>query len=194
VAWLINAGTHYLTSGQAPARLGNAHPNIVPYEVFPTADDYVVLAVGNDAQFRRFCAFAGAPELADDGDYASNDARVRNRDRLVPILRKLTVEHPACHWLAGLEKLNVPCGPVNDLRQVFSDPQVLHRNMIVSLPHALAAEGEVSLIGNPLKFSETPVSYRRGPPVLGEHTEEVLAELLGIEGEELNSLREDATI
>ncbi len=194
VAWLINAGTHYLTSGQAPARFGNAHPNIVPYEVFPTADGYVVLAVGNDAQFQRFCTFAGAPGLADEVDYASNDARVRNRDTLVPTLRKLTVEHPTSHWLAGLEKVNVPCGPVNDLQQVFSDPQVLHRNMVVSLPHALAASGEVPLIGNPLKLSETPVTYRRGPPILGQHTDEVLAELLGLKSEELNSLREHAII
>ncbi len=194
VAWLINAGTHYLTSGRAPERLGNGHPNIVPYDVFPTADGHIALAVGNDAQFQRFCAFAGAPGLADDNDYASNDARVRNRDNLVPTLRKLTARHPTSHWLAGLEKVNVPCGPVNDLEQVFRDPQVRHRNMVVSLPHALAAEGQVQLIGNPLNLSETPVSYRRGPPVLGEHTEEVLGELLGLEGEELNRLREDAII
>ena len=194
VAWLINAGTHYLTSGQAPGRLGNAHPNIVPYDVFPTADGHIALAVGNDAQFQRFCAFAGAPGLADHADYVSNDARVRNRDHLVPTLRKLTAKHPTRHWLAGLEKANVPCGPVNDLEQVFSDPQVRHRNMVVSLPHALAAEGRVQLIGNPLKLSETPVSYRRGPPILGEHTEEVLGELLGIEGEDLNSLHENAII
>ena len=112
----------------------------------------------------------------------------------MPTLRKLTAKHPTCHWLAGLEKANVPCGPVNDLEQVFSDPQVRHRNMVVSLPHALAAEGRVQLIGNPLKLSETPVSCRRGPPILGEHTEEVLGELLGIEGEDLNRLRENAII
>ncbi len=194
VAWLINAGTHYLTSGRAPERLGNGHPNIVPYDVFPTADGHIALAVGNDAQFQRFCAFAGAPGLADDNDYASNDARVRNRDNLVPTLRKLTARHPTSHWLAGLEKVNVPCGPVNDLEQVFRDPQVRHRNMVVSLPHALAADGEVQLIGNPLKLSETPVSYRRGPPTLGQHTDEILGELLGIEGEELTGLREDAII
>ena len=194
VAWLINAGTHYLTCGQAPERLGNGHPNIVPYDVFPTADGHIALAVGNDAQFQRFCAFAGAPGIADDADYASNDARVRNRDKLVPTLRKLTAKHPTCHWLAGLEKVNVPCGPVNDLEQVFADPQVRHRNMVVSLPHALAADGQVQLIGNPLKLSETPVSYRRGPPTLGEHTDEILGELLGIEGEELTRLREDAII
>jgi crotonobetainyl-CoA:carnitine CoA-transferase CaiB-like acyl-CoA transferase len=194
VAWLINAGTHYLTCGQAPGRLGNGHPNIVPYDVFPTADGHIALAVGNDAQFRRLCAFAGAPELADDADYASNDARVRNRDALVPTLRKLTGRHATAHWLAGLEKVNVPCGPVNDLEQVFSDAQVLHRDMLVSLPHALAGGGEVRLIGNPLKLSETPVSYRRGPPILGQHTDEVLGELLGIEGQELNRLREDAII
>ena len=162
--------------------------------MFPTADGHIALAVGNDAQFQRFCAFAGAPGLADDNDYASNDARVRNRDNLVPTLRKLTARHPTSHWLAGLEKVNVPCGPVNDLEQVFRDPQVRHRNMVVSLPHALAADGEVQLIGNPLKLSETPVSYRRGPPTLGQHTDEVLGELLGIEGEELSRLREDAII
>jgi crotonobetainyl-CoA:carnitine CoA-transferase CaiB-like acyl-CoA transferase len=194
VAWLINAGTHYLTSGQAPRRLGNAHPNIVPYEVFPTADGYIALAVGNDAQFRRFCAFADAETLADDPDYATNDARVRNRDALVPKLRELTGRYPMAHWLEGLEKVNVPCGPVNDLEQVFSDPQVQHRGMVVSLPHALAGDGEVRLIGNPLKLSETPVDYRRGPPILGEHTDEVLGELLGIDADELDRLRADAII
>ena len=194
ISWLINAGTHYLTSGESPGRLGNAHPNIVPYEVFPTADGHIALAVGNDGQFARFCAFAGAPELADDPDYATNDARVRNREVLVPKLRALTGARPTADWLEGLEKANVPCGPVNDLDQVFSDPQVRHREMVITTPHALAGGGEVRLIGNPLNMSKTPVTYRRGPPTLGEHTDEILGEVLGMDGETLDGLRENGII
>ena len=194
VSWLINAGTHYLTSGESPGRLGNAHPNIVPYEVFPTADGHIALAVGNDGQFARFCAFAGAPAIAEDPDYATNDARVRNRAVLVPKLRELTGAKPTAEWLEGLEQANVPCGPVNDLDQVFSDPQVLHREMIITTPHALAGDGEVRLIGNPLNMPKTPVTYRRGPPTLGEHTDEVLGEVLGMDGEALDSLRENGII
>ena len=154
VAWLINAGLCYLTSGDVPGRMGNAHPNIVPYELFPTSDGYIALAVGNDEQFRRFCTFAGAAALAGDERYASNDSRVRNRERLVPELRRLTAAHPTDYWVDGLRGVGVPCGPVNDIEQVFSDPQLQHRDMIVSLAHPLAAGGDVRLIGNPIKLSE----------------------------------------
>lgn len=194
IAWLINGGLNYLTSGRVPGRLGNAHPNIVPYQTFPASDGHFILAVGNDQQFRRFCEFAKHPELADDPRYTTNTARVEHREVLVPLLADITRQQPRSHWLAGLEELGVPCGPVNDLEQVFADPQVQHRQMRVTLPHRLAGQGEVALIGNPLNFSATPVSYRRPPPTLGEHTGEVLEELLGFGAERLERLRDAGVI
>jgi crotonobetainyl-CoA:carnitine CoA-transferase CaiB-like acyl-CoA transferase len=194
IAWLINAGTMYLTSGEEPARLGNGHPNIVPYDVFPTADGYIALAVGNDAQYQRFCDYAGIPELAENDRYATNDGRVRNRRELMPELRKATVQHPTHHWLEGLARIGVPCGPVNTLAQAFADPQVQHREMTVSLPHPRAGGGQVRLIANPIKFSETPVSYHRAPPTLGQHTDEVLAEMLDMPEQERDALRRRGVI
>ncbi len=193
-AWLINAGLNYLTSGETPARMGNGHPNIVPYEVFPTADGYFALAVGNDAQFARFCEVAGHPELATDPRYATNKARVANRGELVPRIREITATRSRDDWLGSLEAVGVPCGPVNDIRQVFEDPQVQHRGMKISMPHPLAGSGQVDLIASPVRFSETPVSYRRAPPVLGQHTDEVLAELLDLDDDARRSLRERGII
>ena len=194
IAWLINGGLNYLTSGVVPGRLGNAHPNIVPYQVFPTGDGHIILAVGNDAQYRRFCEFAEAAELADDPRFATNAQRVRNRDALVPLIGELTRRHPAAHWLEGLERLGVPCGPVNDLEQVFADPQTEDRGMRISMPHPLAGSGAVDLIGNPIKLSATPVSYRRAPPTLGQHTDEVLEEWLGLGADERRQLHDSGVI
>ncbi len=194
VAWLINGGLYYLTSGEPPPRLGNAHPNIVPYQVVPASDGYFILAVGNDQQFRRFCEFAGGADLADDPRFARNADRVRNRDALLPLLENLTRVHPISHWLDGLEQRNVPCGPVNDLRQVFDDPQIRHREMRITMPHPLAGSGEVALTGNPLKLSATPVTYRRAPPVLGQDTDAVLEELLDLKGDERAQLRQQQVI
>jgi len=194
VAWLINSATHYLTSGEAPARYGNGHPNIVPYDAFATADGHVALAVGNDAQFRRWCEFAGVAELATDPRFATNDARVRNREQLLALVRERFAMHSSQYWIEGLERASVSCGPVNDIAEVFADPQVRHRRMEISLPHPLAGDGAVRLIGNPLNFSATPVSYRRAPPTLGEHSAEVLGEVLGIDDEELARLREDGVV
>lgn len=188
VAWLMNQGLNYLTSGQAPGRLGNAHPNIVPYQAFEAADGYIVLAVGNDGQFRRFCVFAGRPGLADDPRFATNRERVRNREALAPLIATLVRARPVGHWVEGLLDVNVPCGPVNGLDQVFADPQVVHRDMEITMEHPLAENG-VRLIGNPVKFSDTPVTYRRPPPLLGEHTDEVLAEMLGLDAAERDRLR-----
>jgi len=188
VAWLMNQGLNYLTSGTAPGRLGNAHPNIVPYQAFEAADGYIILAVGNDAQFQRFCAFAGTPELAESPDFTNNRQRVRNREDLVSTIAPLIRQYSVRHWLEGLEAVNVPCGPVNTVEQVFSDPQVIHRDMEISMKHPLA-ERDVRLIGNPIKLSETPVTYRQAPPVLGEHTDAVLEEILGLSPEERNRLR-----
>ncbi len=194
VAWLINGGLNYLTSREVPGRLGNGHPNIVPYQTFPSADGHFILAVGNDGQYRRFCEFAGVPELTTDERFATNEVRVHNRDVLVPLIAEATARQPSRHWLEGLEKRNVPCGPVNDLGQVFDDPQIRHRGMEVAVPHPLAGSGEVSLIGNPIRMSETPVTYRRGPPVLGQHTDEVLEEILGMNEKDRAALREDGLI
>ncbi len=193
VSWLVNAGLYYLLSGAPPPRLANGHPNIVPYQVFPTSDGYFILAVGNDAQFRRFCDFAGLGALADDPAFARNADRVRNRDALIPQIEAVTVTRPRADWLDAMERLGVPAGPVNDLAQVFDDPQVRHREMRVTLPHPLAGSGTVDLIGSPIRLSKTPVSYRRAPPVLGQHTDEVLDDF-GISAAERDALRRDGIL
>ena len=189
VAWLSYEGLNYLASGQVPRRVGNEHPNIVPYKVLPCADGHVILAVGNDAQFRRFCAFAGATELADDARFTTNAERVRNREALYAVLPELILKKTQAEWVEGLSELGVPAGPVNTLDKVFADPQVLHREMRQSMPYAGAKGGQVELIGNPVKFSETPVDYRYAPPRMGEHTDEVLGELLGLGADEIARLR-----
>ncbi len=188
VAWLANQGLNYLTSGVAPVRLGNEHPNIVPYKVLPCADGYFILAVGNDRQYEAFCRFAGAPELADDARFRTNAARVRQRETLYALLAEITAAKPQDHWVDGLTAAGVPCGPVNTIDQVFAHPQVQARDMEIRMSHP-AAQGEISLIGNPIKYSKTPADYRRAPPLLGEHTEEVLAELLGLGAAEVAALR-----
>jgi len=194
VAWLANAGQGFLTSAALPARLGNAHPNIVPYQVFATSDGHIVVAVGNDAQFRRLCEFAGAARLADDPSYAANPARVRNRDELTRRLGALVRQRPSSVWLEGLERLRIPCGAVNDLEQVFADPQVLHRDMRIAMDDPTTPEGEVRLIGNPIKMSATPVTYRLAPPRLGQHTDEVLASLARMNPMRLAQLRDQGAI
>ncbi len=188
VAWLINEGVNYMISGRVPRRMGNAHANVIPYQAFATSDGTVVIAVGNDAQFARFAEFAGVPELADDPRFRTNADRIVNRDALIGLLEPIISHHPTSHWLDGLKGVGVPSGPVNTIDQVFADPQVLERGMKIHMDHA-QAPGGVDLIGNPIKLSETPVSYRRAPPVLGEHTDEVLAELLDMDEHERQSLR-----
>ncbi len=184
VAWLINSGLNYLTSRQDQHRLGNAHPNVVPYQVFQTSDSFFVLAIGNNKQFKKFCEFADAPELANDTRFLTNKDRVHNRDVLAELINDLTKRFSTSHWLDGLEKLHVPCGPVNTIKDVFDDPQIQHREMEISMPHPLSGKGEVSLIGSPVKMSETPVSYRNAPPTLGQHTDEILEEILGMDENE----------
>ncbi len=191
VGWLYNVGLNYLLSGQVPGRWGTAHPNTVPYQVFPTSDGHVILGANNDAQFRWLCEFASAPELAVDARFATNALRLRNRAELVELVSDLTRRHPTEYWVKGLEAAGLPCGPVNTIDRVFEDPQVLHREMKISMSHA---GGEVSLIGSPLKLSVSPVSYRRPPPTLGEHTDEVLKNLLGLGDAERQSLRDAGII
>ncbi len=171
IAWLINEGVNYLTSGEVPQRRGNGHPNIVPYEVYQTADGHVILAVGNDSQFKRFCSFIEKPELADDPRFATNPARLENRDALNAILRPAVQALDTGSVIAGLEELKVPVGPVRTLDQVFASDQVAARQMQISMQ---AEPGEVQLIGNPLNLSRTPVTYRSAPPVCGADTQAVL--------------------
>jgi crotonobetainyl-CoA:carnitine CoA-transferase CaiB-like acyl-CoA transferase len=175
VAMLANLGANYLVTQQAPRRAGNAHQNIVPYQVFAVADGHLILAVGNDEQFRRFCAVAGCAELAADPRFARNADRVRHRDALVPVLEVRMQQRSRSDWLAALEAAKVPCGPINDLADVFADPQVTHRGMTVSVAHP--HNERLELVASPMKLSATPVQLRRAPPLLGQHTDEVLAEL-----------------
>ncbi len=179
VSWLINAGTSYLTSRKNPQRLGNGHPNIVPYQVFPTADFPIIIAVGNDNQFRKFCEYSAMIGVADDPDYATNVARVKNRDRLIEKISEALRQQTRDHWISVFEKVGVPCGPVNTLEQVFADPQIRHRQAEVALDHPIAQSGKVSVIANPLKLSATPVQYRFAPPVRNQHEKEILHDWLG---------------
>jgi len=188
VACLANVGSNYLVSGEVPKRYGNAHPNIVPYEPFRTKDGtYINLAVGNDRQWRDFCRLAGAEHLADDPRFATNPQRVVHREALIPLVAELMLQKTADEWLEALDRLKIPCGPINTLDRVFSDPQVLAREMVVEVPHPTA--GKVKLVASPMKFSDTPCEVRRHPPLLGEHTEEVLQRDLGYPPEKIASLR-----
>jgi crotonobetainyl-CoA:carnitine CoA-transferase CaiB-like acyl-CoA transferase len=194
VAWLINEGLNYLTSGEVPQRRGTAHPNIVPYQVFPTADGYFMLAVGNDGQFARFCALAGMEDAARDERFATNPARVKNREALVRLIRAQTLEQTTAFWIDELGKVNVPCGPINDIGQVLESKQAQLRGMRIRMEDSRAAGGGAELIGNPMKLSKTPVSYRRFPPRLGEHTRQVLANDLGLNDEQIQGLVENGII
>lgn len=187
VACLANQAMNYLTTGVAPRRLGNAHPNIVPYQDFPTADGDFILTVGNDSQFRKFAEVAGQSQWATDPRFLTNKLRVANRGELIPLIRQATVFKTTAQWVDELEAAGVPCGPVNDLAQVFADPQVLARGLAIELPHALG--GRVAQVASPIRLSETPVEYRRAPPLLGEHTSEVLQALLGMSEGEVVALK-----
>ena len=188
VAWLANQGMNYLATGENPPRLGNQHPNIVPYQVFPTADGYMVLSVGNDPTFERFCKNFGQEQLLSDPRFATNAARVENRqlvtDTLTPLMRTRTT----AEWVEKLEALKIGCGPINTLEQVFADPHVQARGCVVEMPHA---SGEtVKVIANPVRLSATPPAYNSAPPLLGQHTAEVLGGLLGMGEAEIAALKE----
>jgi len=176
VSCLANQALNYLVTRQSPQRLGNAHPSIVPYQAFPTADGDMILAVGNDSQFASFCAVAGHSEWAADSRYATNAARVQNRAQLVPLLRQATVMRTTSEWIALLERANVPCGPINTLEQVFADPHVTARGMSVELPHPVT--GTSPAVASPLRLSKTPVQYRHAAPALGADTVDVLRSLV----------------
>ncbi|RRV25287.1 CoA transferase [Pseudomonas sp. o96-267] len=188
VACLANQAMNYLTTGVSPRRLGNAHPNIVPYQDFPSADGNFILAVGNDGQFRKFCEVAGIANLADDPRFVTNKARVAHRAELIPLLRQATVFKTTAQWIELLEKASVPCGPINDLQQVFADPQVQARGLRLDLPNALGSS--TPQVASPLRLSATPVAYRSAPPLLGQHTDSLLQRLLGMSKTQIAELRE----
>jgi crotonobetainyl-CoA:carnitine CoA-transferase CaiB-like acyl-CoA transferase len=192
VACLANQAMNFLTSGVAPRRLGNSHPNIVPYQDFPSADGDFVLTVGNDSQFRKFCEVAGQREWADDSRFINNAARVANREVLVPLIRQVTVFKTTAQWLAALEQAGVPCGPINNLAQVFADPHVQARGLRLDLPNSLG--GSTPQVASPLRLSATPVEYRNAPPLLGEHTDTVLQRLLQLTPEQIGALRAAAVL
>ena len=187
LAMLANMNMNCLTSGRAPGRVGNAHQNIVPYQVFAAADGHVIVAVGNDGQFVKFCEVAGRPDLAVDPRFVRNADRVRHRAVLVPMLEAIVRERPVAYWVEALDAAKVPCGPINDIAHALADPQVAARGMRIDLPHALA--GTVPLVANPIKLSETPPTYERAPPLLGEHTDEVLRDRLQMSAAEIARLR-----
>jgi len=174
MSWLVNQGLNYLTSGISPVRAGNAHPNIVPYQVFATSDGYVIVAVGNDSQYARFCDYLGQPGWATDPRFATNTARLANRDTLVPMISEALSQRTMQDVIAGLEARRVPVGPVNTVQQALESDQAQARGMTITMPAPQTADGHVRLLGNPLKFSRTPVSYRTAPPATGADTDEVL--------------------
>lgn len=188
VGVLANQALNYLTSGQVPQRMGNAHPNIVPYQAFATKDSHMILAVGNDAQFRRFCIEAGAPALAEDVRFATNRDRVAHRAILIPLLQPLLKQRTTDEWLSALEKVGIPCGPINTLDRVFEDAQVKHRGMQLKRQHPLA--GEISLVSNPVRFDGQALNAEAAPPLLGQHTDQVLGALLGLDETTLQQLKQ----
>ena len=198
VAMLANLGANYLVSDKAPGRMGNAHQNIVPYQVFevaPRADggkDFIILAVGNDGQYAKFCEVAGRPDLASEPRFVKNADRVRHRAELVPMLEAVMKTRAKADWLSALEAAKVPCGAINSLDEVFADPQVQARGMVTHWQHPLRAD--LPLVSSPIKLEKTPVRTDRPPPMLGQHTDEVLGELLGVDAARLATLRDRQVI
>ena len=188
LASMTNIAQYYLTSGTVPKRFGNAHSTIVPYQSFKARDGYIVIAVGNDHQFGRLCQYLGHAEWAQDARFAHNDARVKNRDTLVAMIAEILAKHDVTALISALRDVDIPCAPVNSIDQVFAEPQIEARGMKIEMPHTLSPS-PISLVGSPFHLSETPVSYRLPPPVMGEHTEEVLRSILNLGTEELSDLK-----
>jgi crotonobetainyl-CoA:carnitine CoA-transferase CaiB-like acyl-CoA transferase len=192
VAALANQALNYLVTGKPPGRQGTAHPNIVPYQAFPTKDSWLMLAVGNDRQFAAFCKAAGASRLASDKRYRTNAGRVKNRAALVPAIEKICRQKTTKTWVKTLTCAQVPCGAINNLAEVFDEPQVRHRGLRFDLPHSLG--GKIPQVRNPVIFSRNPLEYSTPPPLLGEHTQAVLSAELGLTLSEILSLKADGTI
>jgi crotonobetainyl-CoA:carnitine CoA-transferase CaiB-like acyl-CoA transferase len=191
-AALANQAMNYLAGGMVPGRLGNAHPNIVPYQVFATADGHIVLAIANDRQFGNFCRAAEREELATDPDFATNADRVAHREKVVARLAPLLLSRSTDEWIVRLEAANVPCGPINRIDQVFADPQAHSRALKITLPHVEA--GPIDLVASPLRLARTPPEYRLAPPLLGQHTDAVLQEILQLNADEIARLRTNRII
>ncbi len=192
VAFLSNQGMNYLATGEAPARLGNTHPNIVPYQTFRTSDGAIILACGNDNLFRKFCEVAGCSELASDARFATNGKRVENRTVLTETLDAVFAKRTTKDWVAALEGAGVPNGPINDLKQVFEEPQVIARGMRIEVPHPTA--GKVPMVASPMRFSATPITYETAPPTLGQHTAEVLSKRLSMTADDIERLKRDGIV
>ena len=192
VSWLANQNLNFLVSGQLPRRWGNAHPNLAPYQAFPTCDGDLILAIGNDRQFQRFCDAAGLAALNDDPRFVDNRSRLAHRDELVALVAAAMRARSTDEWLETLEAVGVPCGPINTLDRVFADPQVVHRGLRMDLPHLEA--GKVPQVANPIRYSRTLIEYEDAPPVLGQHTDQVLAELLRIEPGRIAELRREGIV
>ena len=192
VGFLANQGANFLVTGEAPVRLGNTHPNIVPYQSVPTKDGAIILACGNDNLFNRLCDLLGQPALKTDARFATNAARVANRDALDPILDELMRARTTAEWVPALEAAGVPCGPINTLKEVFEDPHVIARGLKVEIAHPTA--GKVALVRSPMRFSETPVEYKTPPPLLGQHTDDVLKGVLGKSADEIAALKKAGTV
>jgi crotonobetainyl-CoA:carnitine CoA-transferase CaiB-like acyl-CoA transferase len=193
VAWMSIAAMNYLYAGEL-GRLGNAHPNIVPYQPFKCADHYIIVVMGNDSQFARFCDAVGRADLPKDPRFATNQQRVMNRKVLVPILDAIFAAKPATHWLEELERLQIGCGPINNLAQVFADPHVLVRDMVVEMAHPAVGGRPAKLVGSPFKLVNAPVAYREPPPLLGQHTDAVLRDVLKLAPAEIEKLRKAGTL
>jgi len=192
VAGLANQAMNYLSGGMVPGRMGNAHPNIVPYQVFATTDGHLILAIANDGQFRRFCKTAGLEHLASDPRYATNAERVGHREELIALLTGVFTTRSNVEWIAALEAANVPCGPINRIDQVFADPQAQARALTISMPHA--GSGDLDLVASPLRLEKTPPEYRHAPPLLGQHTGEILSQILGLGADEIERLRKSRIV
>jgi crotonobetainyl-CoA:carnitine CoA-transferase CaiB-like acyl-CoA transferase len=192
IASLANQAASYLVSGKPPQRMGNAHPSIVPYQDFPTADGHMIVTVGNDGQFARFCATLGHADWSSDERFATNPQRVAHRDLLVGMIRSVTVTRTTDEWVTAMEEAGVPCGPINTLDKVFDHPQVQARGMRVDMEHSLG--GTAPLVANPIRLSESPVAYRNAPPTLGQHTSQVLEDWLAMSDADVASLRQRSVV
>ncbi|MBU3549008.1 CaiB/BaiF CoA-transferase family protein [Polynucleobacter sp. MG-28-Ekke-A2] len=187
VAVMANVSSAYLTSGEVPKRWGNASPIIVPYQTFPTSDGWMIVGAGNDGQFRHFVAAGGEPQLADDSRFATNPQRVEHRKQLIPLLEQMTRKKTKGEWIAQLEKANVPCGPINNFKEVFENEQVIHRGVQIDVPHPTV--GTMKLVASPMRLSKTPTEVRMAPPTLGQHTQEILHERLKLDDQAIEVLR-----
>ena len=192
VAFNANQIVSFFCSGRLPVRYGNAHPQVVPYEVFPTADGHIILAVGNDGQFKRFCEVAGCSELAEEARFKTNSQRIIHRAELIPLIAEIMRTRSKQEWIEVLEAATVPCGPINNMKEVFEDPQVRHRELRVDIPHPLG--GVAPVVASPMRLSETPVEYRLAPPLLGQHTAEVLKGLLGKSDADIAALKSSGLV